>query len=87
MKNTIKPGFYRSALRFFMFVLTLVTSMLSMASIFRLLAAASPSMDVAHSVGACVSCVRACVCVCVCVCVRVFRARVIDPAVFMAGSA
>ena len=48
---TCPAGFYRSAGCFFTFYLVCVGSMLQMSAIYRLMAAASPNMDIASAAG------------------------------------
>ena len=48
---TYPAGFYRSAGCFFTFYLVCVGSMLQMSAIYRLMAAASPNMDIASAAG------------------------------------
>ena len=49
--STCPAGFYRSAGCFFTFYLICVGSMLQMSAIYRLMAAASPNMDIASAAG------------------------------------
>ena len=48
---TCPAGFYKSAGCFFTFYLVCVGSMLQMSAIYRLMAAASPNMDIASAAG------------------------------------
>ena len=48
---TCPAGFYRSAGCFFTFYLVCVGSMLQMSAVYRLMAAASPNMDIASAAG------------------------------------
>jgi hypothetical protein len=52
MTYVIYPaGFYRSAGHYFTFYLICICSMLQMSAVYRLMAAASPNMDIASAAG------------------------------------
>ena len=49
-------GFFRGAGYFFTFYLICISSMIQMSAVYRLLAAASPNMDIASATGECPQC-------------------------------
>lgn len=49
-------GFFRGAGYFFTFYLICISSMIQMSAVYRLLAAASPNMDIASATGECLPC-------------------------------
>ena len=51
--GALPAGFFRGAGYFFTFYLICISSMIQMSAVYRLLAAASPNMDIASATGAC----------------------------------